>query len=165
MAHLSLSLLGSFRLTVDGQPGKGFKSNKVRALLAYLAVEANRPHRREVLAGLLWPDWPDRDALANLRSALFDLRKAIGDRTASGDREASPPFLLITRDTLQFNAASDHQLDVAEANDIERRVEIGRRDRHGFWAREISEAPIMPARAGAVKRAGQCTTWCSAPDL
>jgi DNA-binding SARP family transcriptional activator/predicted ATPase len=113
MRRLSLSCLGPFQVTLDGQPVTTFKSVKVRALLAYLAVEAGRPHPRQVLAGLLWPDWPDRDALVNLRSALFDLRKAIGDRTASGDREASPPFLLITRDTLQFNAASDHQLDVA----------------------------------------------------
>jgi DNA-binding SARP family transcriptional activator len=106
MAHLSLSLLGPFQVTLDGQPVAGFKSNKVRALLAYLAVEADRPHRREVLAGLLWPDWPDRDALSNLRYALSNLRRVIGDRTAE------PPFLQITRDTLQFNTASDYWLDV-----------------------------------------------------
>jgi DNA-binding SARP family transcriptional activator/predicted ATPase len=106
MAHLSLSLLGSFQASLDGQAVTGFKSNKERALLAYLAVEADRPHRREALAGLLWPDWPDRDALSNLRYALSNLRQVIGDRTAE------PPFLLVTRDTLQFNSASDHALDV-----------------------------------------------------
>ena len=106
MAHLSLSLLGSFQVTMDGQPVKGFKSNRVRALLAYLAVEADRPHRREALAGLLWPDWPDRDALSNLRYSLSNLRRAIGDR------EADPPFLLIARDSLQFNPDSDYNLDV-----------------------------------------------------
>jgi DNA-binding SARP family transcriptional activator/predicted ATPase len=105
MAHLSLSLLGSFQATLDGQPVTGFKSNKERALLAYLAVEADRPHRRELLAGLLWPDWPDRDALSNLRYALSNLRQVIGDRIAE------PPFLLVTRDTLQFNPASDYRLD------------------------------------------------------
>ena len=106
MARLSLSLLGSFQVTLDGQPVKGFKSNRVRALLAYLAVEADRPHRREALAGLLWPEWPDRDALSNLRYSLSDLRRAIGDR------EADPPFLLITRDSLQFNPDSNYSLDV-----------------------------------------------------
>jgi predicted ATPase/DNA-binding SARP family transcriptional activator len=106
MAHLSLSLLGPFQVTLGGEPVTGFKSNKVRALLAYLAVEADRPHRREVLAGLLWPDWPDRDALSNLRYALSNLRRVIGDR------DAEPPFLLISRDTLQFNKASDYWLDV-----------------------------------------------------
>jgi predicted ATPase/DNA-binding SARP family transcriptional activator len=107
MARLSLSFLGPFQVTLDGQPVTSFKSNKVRALLAYLAVEADRSHRREVLAGLLWPDRPDRDALSNLRNALSNLRRVIGDRSAD------PPFLLITRGSLQFNAASDHWLDVA----------------------------------------------------
>jgi predicted ATPase/DNA-binding SARP family transcriptional activator len=107
MAHLSLSLLGSFHATLDGQPVTGFESNKVRALLAYLAVEAGRAHPRDVLAALLWPDRPDRAALANLRNAIADLR------TAVGDRRATPPFLLISRETIQFNEASDHWLDVA----------------------------------------------------
>jgi len=111
MAHLSLSLLGPFQVTLGGEPVTGFKSNKVRALLAYLAVEADRPHRREVLAGLLWPDWPDRDALSNLR-------RVIGDRARAGGRDAEPPFLLITRDTLQFNTASDYWLDVTAFMDL-----------------------------------------------
>lgn len=106
MPHLSLGMLGPFQVTLEGQPVTDFKSNKVRSLLAYLAVEADRPHRREVLAGLLWPEWPDREALSNLRYALSNLRRVIGDR------QAEPPFLLITRDTLQFNPTSDYRLDV-----------------------------------------------------
>ena len=91
MARLSLSFLGPFQVTLDGQPVTGFKSNKVRALLAYLAVEADRPHRREVLAGLLWPDWPDRDALSNLRYALSNLRRVIGDRARTETAMLIPP--------------------------------------------------------------------------
>jgi DNA-binding SARP family transcriptional activator/Cdc6-like AAA superfamily ATPase len=106
MAQLELSLLGAFQVTLDGHPITGFKSNKVRALLAYLVVESDRPHRRERLAGLLWPDWPDRDALSNLRYALSDLRGAIGDR------EADIPYLLISRDSIHFNHSSDYRLDV-----------------------------------------------------
>jgi DNA-binding SARP family transcriptional activator/predicted ATPase len=106
MARLMLSLLGSFQVMLDGEPVTRFDSNKVRALLAYLAVEAGRPHRRDVLAGLLWPDWPDRSARTNLRNALANLRKAVGDQ------DAAPPHLSITRETLQFNLASDYWLDV-----------------------------------------------------
>lgn len=107
MARLAMSLLGPLEVTLDGAPVSGFESNKVRALLAYLAVEADRPHHRQVLAGLLWPDWPDRTARTYLRNALADLRHVIGDH------EATPPFLMITPQTLQFNRASDYWLDVA----------------------------------------------------
>jgi DNA-binding SARP family transcriptional activator len=105
MPHLTLALLGGFQVELDGRPVTGFKSNKVRALLAYLAVEADRPHRREMLAGLLWPDRPDRDALNNLRYSLANLRKTLDDRSSA------TPFLLIDRNTVQFNRASDAWLD------------------------------------------------------
>ena len=107
MARLSLSLLGPWHVTLDGQPVTGFESSKVRALLAYLAIEADRPHHRDALAGLLWPEAPDSTARNNLRQALANLRQAIGDRTAE------PSFLEISRETVQFNRTSDHELDVA----------------------------------------------------
>lgn len=107
MARLSLSFLGPFQARLDGRLVAGFESNKVRALLAYLAVESARPHARELVAALLWPDHHNHSALNSLRSALANLRGVIGDRYAD------PPFLLITRDTVQFNPAADYHLDVA----------------------------------------------------
>jgi DNA-binding SARP family transcriptional activator len=62
MAHLAIRLLGPFRVTLDGESITGFESDRVHALLATLAVEADRPQRREKLVGLLWPDWPERSA-------------------------------------------------------------------------------------------------------
>jgi len=112
MPRLSLMFLGHFQILLDGQQAEGFESNKVRALLAYLAIEADRPHAREALAGLLWPDYPNRSALTNLRSALANLRQVIGDR------QADPPFLNITRHTIQFNLASDCALDVSTLRDL-----------------------------------------------
>mgnify|MGYP000151726616 CR=1 FL=1 len=106
MVQLTLSLFGPFQATLDGVPVTGFESDKVRALLAYLAVEHSRPQRREMLAGLLWPDMAERDARTNLRHVLANLRKAIGDR------DADQPFLLTSRQTLQFNVESDYDLDV-----------------------------------------------------
>ena len=107
MPHLALSLLGPFEASLDGQPITSFRSNKVRALLAYLAVESDRLHPRDSLAGLLWPGYVDRSALNSLRSSLANLRQAIGDRVAQ------PPFLFVTRDVVQFNVHSDYSLDVA----------------------------------------------------
>jgi predicted ATPase/DNA-binding SARP family transcriptional activator len=107
MARLGLSLLGSLQISLDGRPVSGIAYNKARALLAYLAVEAERVHHRDALVGLLWPELPDTAARANLRVALANLREAIGDVSAT------PPFLLITRDTIQLNPASDYDLDMA----------------------------------------------------
>jgi hypothetical protein len=39
MARLTVNLLGPFQVTLDGQLVTAFESDKVRALLAYLAVE------------------------------------------------------------------------------------------------------------------------------
>ena len=108
MSKLELSFLGLFSARLDGAPVTSFESNKVRALLAYLVVEAGRPHAREALATLLWPDWPDSSARSNLRYALANLRKTIHDQ------QAEPPFLLISRDAIQFNPASDYCSDASE---------------------------------------------------
>src|SRR5690349_10363243 len=99
MVRLSLSVLGPLQVTLDGTAVASFAYDKVRALLVYLAVEADRPHRRDALVGLLWPDLPDSAARNNLRQALANLRHAIGDAAAD------PAFLLVTRETIQFNSA------------------------------------------------------------
>ena len=106
MSRLSIQLFGTVRVTLDGEPVTGFESHKARALLAYLAVEADRAHPREKLAGMLWPERSEQVARAYLRRLLVNLRRVIGDY------EADPPFLRITRQTLQFNMLSDAWVDV-----------------------------------------------------
>jgi DNA-binding SARP family transcriptional activator/predicted ATPase len=108
MAKLSLSFLGPFTIRLGNKPVTQFQSDKVRALLAYLAVEAGVPHRRSALAGLLWPDHSERAARDSLRNALANLRHVIQDQ------KAEPPYLIIDRETVQFNLSSDHWLDVRE---------------------------------------------------
>ncbi len=128
MPRLELDILGPFQVTLDGQPVTTFESNKVRALLAYLAVEASRPQPRERLAGLLWPDWPQRSAMSNLRYALADLRKNLGDRKAEASGLlAHPPYLLVSRDSLQLNPAANVHVDVEEFETAirDQRLEIG----------------------------------------
>lgn len=107
MAHLSLTFLGPFQVSLAQTPVTAFESDKVRALLAYLAVDMHQAHPRTVLADLLWPEQTEARARTNLRHVLLKLRQAIADQTAE------PPFLSISRTTLQFNPASDHWLDVA----------------------------------------------------
>ena len=53
MPRLSMQFLGGYQVRLDGEPVTGLRYDKARALLAYLVVESDRPHRREALAGLL----------------------------------------------------------------------------------------------------------------
>lgn len=106
MTQLALALLGPFQAQHNDKPITGFESMRARALLLYLAVEKAHPHPREALVELLWPELPTGAGAANLRHTLANLRKAIGDQ------QATPPFLLITPTTLQFNAASAAAIDL-----------------------------------------------------
>lgn len=107
MAQLSLHLLGTFQAELDNRPLEDFRSNKVRALLAYLAMEREQNHLRARLAGLLWPDWPEATARAYLRQAVANLRALLGD---SVSRE---PFLLVTPQTIQLDPNADIWADAA----------------------------------------------------
>jgi DNA-binding SARP family transcriptional activator len=79
VARLILALLGGFDAAVDDAPVVGFDTDKTRARLAYLGLETARPHSREALAGLLWPELLADAALRNLRNSLFKLRQALGE--------------------------------------------------------------------------------------
>lgn len=74
MPFLTLTLFGQFVARYDDRPLNRFSTDKVRALLACLATKSGKPHRRETLVGLLWPDYPD-GALANaVRLQVLDPR-------------------------------------------------------------------------------------------
>ncbi|HXV41666.1 MAG TPA: BTAD domain-containing putative transcriptional regulator, partial [Anaerolineae bacterium] len=98
-ATLHLRLLGQVEVRLVGEPVTGFYSGKAQALLFYLAV-TGQTHTRPALAGLLWADLPEADALMNLRQVLTNLRKLVGDH------------LTITRQTVAFNRTGDYWLDV-----------------------------------------------------
>lgn len=116
---LGLSFLGTFQVVLDGQPITQFKGDKVRALLAYLATEADRLHERSSLVSLFWPNMPEGRALRNLSQTLIRLREAIHDE------QAHPPFLSVTRHEVRWNAQSDYELDAAE---FERLLKAGREE-------------------------------------
>jgi DNA-binding SARP family transcriptional activator len=118
MARLALALLGSFRATLDGRPVDGLNSDHLRALLAYLAVESRQGHPRQQVASLLWPERSDQEALSALRYALSNLHHALDDRRSPS------PYLLVTRNSLQFNLTSDHWLDLSEFQNLGSRLGI-----------------------------------------
>ncbi|MDP8968579.1 MAG: AAA family ATPase [Actinomycetota bacterium] len=73
---LSLRLLGGLALEVDGKalPAPG---GRCGSLLAWLALHPGMQPRSRV-AARLWPDVLDESARRSLRSALLDLRRALG---------------------------------------------------------------------------------------
>lgn len=77
MPMLHIQLLGAFQVTVEGQPWDDFRSDKVRALLAYLVLEGAAPRRRSQLMALLWPGFKPTFARANLRMTLANLRQLL----------------------------------------------------------------------------------------
>ncbi|MBN1977217.1 MAG: tetratricopeptide repeat protein [Anaerolineae bacterium] len=104
MARLEIALLGAFQVSKDGDPITQFETDPARALLAYLALHAGTPFRRDVLADLLWPAQARVEALHALRQTLNRLRRAI-------ENASNPPHLHVTRQTIQFDPDSDYWLD------------------------------------------------------
>ncbi len=107
--QLKLFLLGTFDVQLNDKAISGFEYDKVRALLAYLAVEAGRPHRRDALIELFWPEQPDSVARKSLNQALYTLRKAVGDR-----RGEETPFILADNTAVRLNPSANVWIDVVE---------------------------------------------------
>ena len=124
MARLCISLFGSYSVTLDGHPLYEFDSDKTRLLLAYLAVEKDKPQRREYLVGLLWPEQPEARARRSLNQALYNLRQLLGEPSGRGrlrHKSDSPPrgtFLLSDTLTIQFNSNSSYVLDTQDFNNL-----------------------------------------------
>ncbi|MEN4012419.1 MAG: tetratricopeptide repeat protein [Bellilinea sp.] len=106
MPVLNITCFGHFQTRKDGELIRNFDTDKTRALLAYLAVERDRVHTRSRLAGLLWSDQPEDQALHNLRQTLSYLRKALGETPNA------PVFLQVERDTIGLNPTASVQVDV-----------------------------------------------------
>jgi class 3 adenylate cyclase len=105
---LQVRLLGQFDIRADGKRVE-ISSRAAQSLLAYLMLTAGIAHRRERLAGLLWPDTSDDNARHNLRTELWRVRKAIG-RQLSTDTD----YILAEELTVTFNPEADHWLDVTQ---------------------------------------------------
>lgn len=111
MRGLALRFLGPPQIALDGLP-ISFDTRKAVALLAYLAC-TRRPHTREALAALLWPEYAD--ARNALRRTLSSLQRALGPGWLEAGREqirlADRPDLWL--DIMAFEAQSGPATDAA----------------------------------------------------
>jgi len=78
--QLEIRLFGPFAARVNGEVLPRLRTRKGQWLLALLALRPDRDVDRSWLAGTLWPESPENQALYNLRRSLSDLRGALGDQ-------------------------------------------------------------------------------------
>lgn len=96
---LQLRLLGSPEVSVNDVSMVEALSSKAQAILYYLAV-TGQPQTRSTLAALLWSELPESNARINLRQALANLRRVVGN------------YLELDRHTVAFKSDHDYQVDV-----------------------------------------------------
>ncbi|HSI73463.1 MAG TPA: BTAD domain-containing putative transcriptional regulator [Fimbriimonas sp.] len=100
---LTIKLFGPLDVRVEGEPMPRGRTRSVGWLLALLTLKAGRAVSRSLLAGLLWPESDESQALQNLRHDLVSLRKSLG---SAGECIKSP-----TRDSLTLEVSSE-EVDV-----------------------------------------------------
>jgi predicted ATPase len=102
---LEARLIGKFDIQYDGKPVI-LSSRAAQSLFAYLILTAGTLHRREKLAGLLWPDESEQKARAFLRNEIWRIRKAL-------PRTSNVEYLLADNLTVGFNQSTVYWLDAA----------------------------------------------------
>ena len=102
---LSIRLLGSLDLRLDGRALPPLGSARAESLLAYLLLERDAPQPREHLAFKLWPDSNESQARTNLRHVLHNLKHAL----PRADR-----FLEVRARTVQWRSGALTWLDTTE---------------------------------------------------
>lgn len=103
---LHVHLFGGLHLRWLDDPLPPIRSRAARSLFAYLITYPDRPHTRDLLAGLFWPDMPDAQARRRLSQALWQVRQALKPLLSP------QPYLLTDAETVQFNREASYWLDV-----------------------------------------------------
>ena len=89
MNSLEIRLFGPFDVRLDGEPLRPLRSRKGQWILALLALRHDREVARDWLAGTLWPDSDESQALGSLRAGQDELRAE--DRELRGVLQVATP--------------------------------------------------------------------------
>jgi DNA-binding SARP family transcriptional activator len=107
MERLEIGLLGGFELRRDGRVLDPLTLRAARSLFAFLVLNRDRAHTRDLLAGTFWPDFDEPRARRRLSQALWQTQRALGED--DGQR-----YIIGTADTVRFNPEAEFWLDVDE---------------------------------------------------
>jgi DNA-binding SARP family transcriptional activator/predicted ATPase len=114
-----IQLLGGLRLTYREQVVTTINTNRLQALLAYLALHTGVLQSREHLAFLFWPDSTEAQARTNLRQLLHHLRSALPD---------GGQFIESDSQTIFWRATAEFAIDVTDfENAVTRADEAGKK--------------------------------------
>lgn len=110
MSGLNIHLFGKFSIESNHQVLSDFNSCKVQELFSYLLLHRNRPHSREILAGLLWDNATTEKSKKYLRQTIWNLQTALD---ANQNEPASGITLRVEHDWVQVDTDQVVWLDVA----------------------------------------------------
>src|SRR5919204_3465985 len=113
---LEVHLLGKFEVR-DGKKTITISSRPAQSLFAYLILNAGTSHRREKLAGMLWPDSLEETARDNLRHALWRIRKVLPS-------DSKIQYLLADDLSITFNTSAEYRLDAAELANLNENASV-----------------------------------------
>lgn len=109
MATYSIRLFREFEAQCHNQPVTSLTSKKARELFCFLLLNRGRPHTRERLAAVLWPEAEAGQAKQYLRQTLWQLQSAL-------DQAVESPGCLLTVDAewISIDVSEKVWLDVAQ---------------------------------------------------
>ena len=154
--------------TPTGEPVR-FRTKKHLALLIYLAVELPKPHRRDRLAELLWPDVPTPDARHSLATALSTLRPRLGP----GVLEATREHVLLPKGRVELDITRLQSGEILGTNAREGLqvaafldgFEVPSAPEFALWKDRKSANLIPSIKAGLVQLMDQCRRTADADQI
>jgi DNA-binding SARP family transcriptional activator len=108
MVGLCISFFGRFQVRCGEQVSINIDNRRLKELLSYLLLYRDRPHLREMLATLLWPDGSSSQTKKYLRQALWQLQTILDDRPELENIQ----LLLVEPNWIQINPQAEFWFDV-----------------------------------------------------
>lgn len=101
MSPIRVYLFGRFTIEYAGQIQIELEGQKARELFCYLLLHRDRPHLREKLTCLLWPDSDSSQAKQYLRRTLWQLHSALEEGPGHAEQ-----LIALEGDWVQLNPAA-----------------------------------------------------------